>query len=73
MTYTIHDTSEETYCDHCGRPLLSGDRAHMSADEKLVGCSQQCLGAAKQTMSERPLVDERPPGVSDANFDQFYA
>lgn len=57
MKHIVQDSTEETYCDHCDRPLLTGDRAVMSDDEKLVGCSDQCLRAAQFTLSpaNRPV------------------
>ncbi len=38
MRYTIHDMTEETFCDWCGRPLYIGDRAYLTTDENAVFC-----------------------------------
>ena len=41
--YRIHDASEETFCDSCGCPLLIGDRAILSEDERRAACSHSCF------------------------------
>jgi hypothetical protein len=41
MRYKIHDQTEETYCDWCGRPLLVGDVAYQGDPDYTVFCCEQ--------------------------------
>jgi hypothetical protein len=56
--YTINSIHEETYCERCGYPLLTGDPALMDA-EGAVFCSHTCAKEkAKEIMEINRAIRE---------------
>ena len=66
MTYRIHDHTEETDCEYCGRPLYVGDRA-VEDSRGMVFCSDTCAVISISRVTQLTSDDRRCANDNDRN------